>query len=460
VTTETVSRYRFPGVDGAWWLGLRPLPLIVAAADVTATVLALYVGAPLPVGLLILMVGAAAVLIPVGDRASVEWAPVAVRTFVARLSGAHRWRATSALQPRRPVATVLRLPASFGHQRVVVADGVGILDDARAGTLVGVLGVAGTDRFGLCEPSEQARLLDGWGSALAALAADSRIARLQWMERAAPEDRDASAWMRERAASGDPGVAGYLELVKELTAQSTRHDVWLAIAVDGTAGVDAVPDTLADVTARLLAAQLVARPLDAVELPELLRRGIDGSGGGCGPTQSLGPVSTVESWEQVRTDDCWHRGYAVTGWPRLPLTAGWLEPLLLSAPPDVARTVSVHLQPVAAAEAMRRARSARSRARLDAVDRARLGLVDSARVNADAAEAAAAEEELVAGYRLHRVCGVVTVSAPSATALDEGCRAVRTAAHTARLELRPLHGQHALALRAALPLCRADGRDR
>ena len=122
--------------------------------------------------------------------------------------------------------------------------------------------------------------------------------------------------------------------------------------------------------------------------------------------------------------------------------------------------MSVHLQPVAAAEAMRNARSARSRARLDAVDRARLGLVDSARVQADAEEAVAAEEELVAGYRLHRLAAAVTVSAPTIELLDSAARAVRTAAETTRLELRPLHGQHAAALRAALPLCRADGRAR
>jgi hypothetical protein len=224
-------------------------------------------------------------------------------------------------------------------------------------------------------------------------------------------------------------------------------------------GVDAVPDALAEVSSRLITAGLAARPLPMPELADVLRRGID-SAAPIGTLLRLGPTSVARGWDHVRTDDCWHRSFAVTAWPRLPLTSGWLEPLLLAAPAHAARTVSVHLQPVPAGEAMRRARAARSRARLDAVDRARLGLLDSARVEADAVEAAAAEEELVAGFRLHRMCAVVTVSAATPRLLDDAARAIRTAAETARLELRPLHGQHLAGLGATLPLCRTNGRSR
>ena len=463
MSDDLLTRYRFPGVDGAWWLGLRPLPLAWLAGVLTVTVLVLYAGTPLPVAATLLTLGAAVALVPIADRAAVEWLPTAARSAAARLSGRDRWRAPEVLRPATvPGAAPRTVPAHFGGQHLRDVAGVGVLDDRRGGIAVGVLAAAGSDRFALAEPQGQARLLDAWGAALAALAADPRIDRVQLVARAAPEDRDPAGWMRERAdvvAGGEP-LADYLQLVGEVTAQAIRHDVWVAAALDRRQGVDAVPGALGDLASRLLGAGLAARALGADELAGVLRRGFAGPDGGSKSGQRLGPVSAAESWEQVRTDDCWHRGYAVTGWPRLPLTAGWLEPLFLAAPALAARTVSVHLRPVAAGEAMRRARAARSRARLDAVDRARFGWLDSARVDADAAEAAAAEEELVGGYRLHRLAAVITVSAASLGALEDGCRTVRTAAETARLELRPLHGQHLSALRAALPVCRADGRSR
>ena len=459
----TVTRYRFPGPDGGWWLGLRPLPMATLAAVVTVTVLALYAGAPLPIGMAVLMTGALAAVVPVADRTAVEWVPAAARSTARRLSGRHKWRAANALRPARAGAAVTRMPACFGGQRVLDVDGLGVIDDPASGSSVGVLDVAGGDRFALSEPAEQARLLDAWGTVLAALAADPRVARVQLLERAVPEDRDPGEWLRERADISDRPAAAenYLQLVRDVAVQATRREVLFAVALHRGGGVHATADGLTEVATRLLTAGLAGRPLTAAELTDRLRQGLDGPGAvGAGDRRLLGPVSTVESWEQLRTDDCWHRGFAVTGWPRLPLTAGWFEPLLLAAPGQVARTVSVHLEPVPAGEAMRRARAARSRARLDAADRQRLGLVDSARLEADAAEAAAAEEELVAGYRLHRLAAAITVSAPSLPLLDDAARAVRTAAQTARLELRPLHGQHLLALRTTLPLCRADRRHR
>ena len=244
---------------------------------------------------------------------------------------------------------------------------------------IGLLTVAGSDRFALSEPAEQVRLLDAWGSALTALGADPRITRLQWVERAAPEDRDVAAWTRQRISGTDDAVADYLHLVDDVASQSARHDVWLAVGVDRSVGLGSMPSVLRDVAARLLPARLVAQTATAQDAGELLRRCLDGPSIRHVPTQQLRLLSEVEGWEQVRVDDCVHRAFAVTGWPRLPLSPGWLEPLFLAAPAGVARTVSVHLHPVPAAEAMRRARSARSRAQLDASDRARFGLVDSAR---------------------------------------------------------------------------------
>jgi hypothetical protein len=462
VTSETVTRYRFPTADGALWLGLRSASIATIAAALTVTVLVLYAGAPLAVGVLTLAVGVVAATMPVADRAVVEWAPLAFRAVVKRLMG--RQRCASAALPGAPrtltASVPLRLPASPVRLRLFAVDGMAVLDDPRARQRTVVMTVAGSDRFAMTELLEQQRLLDAWGNALTGLAADTRVRRVQWIERATPEDRDPGGWLAARVpVATDPvAVADYRQLAVSIAASSFRHNTWLAIGFDRDADIATLPAAAAQVASGLLGAQLTARPLSLDETTDLLRRGLDGPGVAADmPAQQVASLSHQLGWESIRTDDCWHRSFAVTGWPRLPVHSGWLEPLLLAAPPGAARTVSVHLQSVAAHVAMRQARATRARARLDAVDRGRLGLLDSARLDAEHSDAVAAEEELVAGYRLHRLAAAVTVSAQSTHELDEASRAVRTAAQTARLELRPLHGAHQHGLIASLPLCRPDG---
>jgi hypothetical protein len=408
-----------------------------------------------------LAIGVVTATLPVADRTVVEWTPVALHRLATRLTGRQRAVAAMPHAPRtRSAAVPVRLPACSARLRLVDVDGMAVVDDPRARQRTAVLAVAGSDRFPMTDPVDQQRLLDAWGNALTGIAADTRVRRVQWVERAAPEDRDPGAWLGARApVDADPAaVQHYRQLAESVTAAALRHDVWIAVSFDRSGDPSSVPAAVAHVAAGLLAAQLTARPLSVDETADLIRRGLDGPGrAGAVPAQQVATLSHQLGWESVRTDDCWHRTFAVTGWPRLPVHAGWLEPLLVAAPPQAARTVSVHLQPVAAHVAMRQARATRARARLDATDRGRLGMLDSARLDADHADAAAAEEELVAGYRLHRVAAAVTVSAASARQLDEAARAVRTAAQTARVELRPLHGQHQLGLVASLPLCRPDG---
>ena len=452
MTGNALPRYRFPAIDGAVWLGLRPLPIATAAAAVTVAVATLYAGAPLPVGALLLAAGLLVATLPAAGRSTVEWLPVLARAGVAAVTGRHR-RAAPTLLPEARLTRPLRLPADLGGQRLLDVAGAAVLDDPAARRRVGVLAVAGSDRFALLDPDGQARLLDAWGTALAMVAADDRIRRVQWLERAAPEDRDAAAWMRERAAD-HVATEEYERLVDSVAAHATRHQLWLAVAFARDLDTAAVPTALADVAAALAGAELAARPLPVAELTELVRSGLDGPWPPVGAARHVGALSRHSRWDAVRTDDTWHRSFAVTGWPRLPMSPGWLQPLLLAAPQGAARTVAVHLEPVAPAVAARQARAARSRSRLDAADRSRLGFVEDAGADAAAGDAADTEAELVAGYRMHRVAAAITVSAAEVRVLDDACRALRTAAQSARLEMRPLHGEHLGGLVATMPLCR------
>jgi len=126
--------------------------------------------------------------------------------------------------------------------------------------------------------------------------------------------------------------------------------------------------------------------------------------------------------------------------------------------PAVTRTVSLHLQRVAPNEAQRVARAARARAQLDRADRARLGLTATAAVDRAEAAGVGMDEELAAGFRTHRLAGVVTVSTGDLASLDDATQETRQATASARLELSPLHGQHHLALAATAPLCRLRSR--
>jgi hypothetical protein len=122
------------------------------------------------------------------------------------------------------------------------------------------------------------------------------------------------------------------------------------------------------------------------------------------------------------------------------------------------RTVALHLTAVPPGVAARETRAARTRAQLDGADRTRLGFTDTTVTAWAEADAVSTEEELLAGYRLHRIAGIVTCTADSLTALDDACRSVRAAASTARIDLRALHGQHDVGFLASLPLCRVNGR--
>jgi len=320
----SAATFRFPAVDGELWLGLRPLPIAVIALTVATAVGALYLGAPLPVGAALLIVGGIGGLWPAGSRPLVEWLPAAAGHLCAAATGAGRWVSPSRSLTGRQRETALRLPPEYGQLTLVsahVADGMALLDDRRAGTVTVVLAVAGADRFALAGGAEQARLLTGWGQALTMLGADRALLRVQWVARAGPERRDPNGWMNAR------------------------------------------------------------------------------------------------------------------------------------------QPASVHLQPVPAAIAVRQARAARAKARLDAADRARLGMADSIAASQSETDGADQEAELVAGYTTHRIAALLTVTAPGPDLLQAACETVRAAAATARLDLRPLHGQHDLAFVAALPLCRpAAGR--
>lgn len=442
--------------SGGVWFGLGTARVAVLGFGLLAAVLALTADASpllaaLPVLLAVALAGAR-----VAGRPLLDWtAPVGTRAG-STASGSTRWTTRVPNLPtarRGDGATVrLRLPAEFGHlsvSRCPDDPAVGMLTEAATRTVTVVFDVCGLDRFPMLEAADQETLIAGWGDALGVLAdTDAAMGRLQLVERASPPLLD--------PYPGSGAVAEPEEWTSQIAALAIGHDTRLA-AQWSFPRLD--PAALATILSRcqlasrtLLSARLLTRPLTVDELTGDLTSALTGSPtGGRG---GVGPISRRAEWTQVRLDDRVHRSYAVTGWPTSPVGAAWLSPLVLCAPAGVTRTVSLHLERVAPAVAARVARTRRAKAVLDQSDRARLGMTSSAALVGAEASGVAMDAELAAGYRTHRLAGLVTLSADTVNALDDAGQVIRQAAATCRLELRPLHGQHDTALAAAAPLCR------
>lgn len=385
--------------------------------------------------------------------------------------------------------------------------GLGVISHGRDRRRTIVLEIIGLGRFGVLDPAEQDTELARWGTSLTTICADPAVHSVQWLTHDRPDTPTRhlpDTRLGDRVTRADAAVQeDYRQFVEGCAGQATRHRHLLAITLaieeadqptsssrrsrtggsgargDMTdTGENTVTRAARDAATALLAADLLARPLSAAELGVALRQLLD-------PTIDIGddpsdeirvaseaelgvewngadpdrwtPVSARAGWDFCRTDDTLHRCYAVTGWPRVALTADWLTPLLQDSPPaGTSRTLAVHTRPVTPEHATRRARAASAKARLDAGDRNRLGFTGAggATVGDTLAEtdAVATEAELVAGYRMTDLSALVTVSAVDHRHLDVASRHLQGLAIAHRLELRPLHGQHLTALASTLPL--------
>lgn len=465
------ASYEFgTGTPAGVWLGLGAGRVALIGIGLTASILSLTARVPAGLAAVPVLFAVAVAAARLGGRPLVEWVAPVCGHRSAAVSGAARWRGpfpTSGGLSRQPGSegVRLRMPREFGRLRLHDCPHdptVGLLVDAATRTVTVVFDVAGVDRFPLLDPGDRDSLIVGWGQTLTTLAdTDDALARLQVLERAthppaAPNpDPDTS-----RPAAADDPVS---RLVDDL---ATWHDSRLAVQwgfprIDDTA-LASIAGRARTVSRCLLSAQLVTRPLSAADigadLATALRgpRCLDAQSGA--PVGLPGPVSRRTSWSHVATDDTYHRCYAVTGWPRTPVTADWLAPLLLSAPTGVTRTVTIHLERVTPAAAARTARTARAKAALDQRDRVRLGMTTSAAIDRAEVGGVAMDEELAAGYRTHRLTALVALSGTTLGALDDAAGVLRQAAAACRWDLQPLHGQHDRALAAALPLCRVRPR--
>lgn len=446
--------------DRALWLGLGPVRLAVLGAGVLAAVTSGYAGTPVLLSAVPLAVAAAWCFTTVKGASIHELTTAASSYGARRLTGTSRDRAELGTAPTEQSTEParLRVPAACGRLSLCAVEVAGVelgvlTERGRQGwEVLSLLRVTGDAGFSLLDADEQSRRLTGWGQVLTAVAGEhADRCRLQWVETAAPDSHPL------QPAS---------ELAARIGAQSLCHRTVLAVRVrtgqrDRSLAIRQAEPLYHLLASRLLAAELVAEPLDRQAVRAQVRLAMTGDHQpdvAVSTGQLLGPASRAEAWDHLRTDDTWHRCYLITGWPRVPVGPAWLSPLLTEGPGCGWRSVAMHFHAVRPDLAGRRARAARQSASLDVEDRARLGFGVGARERRSQVEADAVEEELAAGHVQHRVAGLILVSARGLDELDDASRATVATASAARLDVRPLHGRQGAAWAAALPLCRLEHR--
>ena len=431
----------------------------------------------------------AASFAPVGGRTVEEWLPLTLAFWGRRLArrrfasdvvtaGAHapaagrlgvRLRGPAPIAP--PTLRGVRLLAADYHGRQL-----GALSERSGRRLTSVLACR-VAAFALLDRDAQERRLARWGLVLSG-AGGTAIRRLQWIERTAPAQGDELArWMHtERDPKvplrGTPMIDSYLELISSTARVSQEHEILIAVQVDA----QRVRDRAAVVQALVEQTERVAHGLEAAEVvvlgalsPGQLARtlrtafdpyaraeltaleGCDGDRDGLDEVNAW-PLGVRETWEHYQSDGALHATYWIGAWPRIEVSAMFMDALLGHA--EAVRTVSVTFEPLAADRSTREVEAAVTRDRADRELRARFGQSETARQRQAADATMRREVELAAGHTEIRLSGFVTVTGRDPEDLRRACAEVLEQAARARLELHRLYGQQADAFTFTLPLGR------
>lgn len=491
-------RYRFGPLERRTVAGpLSAGQVVIAASAALSALLAAY-GLRNTLGLAaaiaILSAGALALLLPFEGRTAEQWAPVLLRW------GFRAWRKETTYRSASP-GTGIRVcgnenprPAPSLPSELTGLDmlevpyrqaDVGVIRDRRDGTYTTAMVLRG-GAFGLCEPGEQERKLDGWGAVLASTARDSSpVRRLQWVERTLPADGDEltgylQAEREEAIPLASQTVRSYIDLVESAGPATQDHEILLVVQVDqgraardirrlggGDEGATRVLLREAEALAeRLSIADItVYGLLRARKYARVIRDGFDPYGRrsrsrlaildrdreGTDPAL-MGPIAAQESWSTYHTDSALHTTYWISAWPRSEVGAAFLTPLLMQA--AVVRTVSVTVEPVPFGVAVRKAEAAQTSEEADEIQRHRQGFSTTARTRRRQEAVARREEEISHGHAEMRFAGFLTISGETVEQLEENCSEAEHAAQLSRLELQRLYGEQAAGLTFALPLAR------
>jgi hypothetical protein len=205
--------------------------LMIAGILGTAATAALWVGL------------LAAAFVPWAGRPLIETAPTAAH-FLARRA---LRQGSYAARPGKPrPAGTLALPGDAAALRWLLdsATGAVMVHDPHEQTLTAIAHVA-HPAYVLLSPDDQSRRVQGWGRALAGLAASGTCARVQILESAQPDSgRGISDWWHQhRSPTAGPWVVQQYDILMKTQAPAAcTHRTLIALSLDLKAAAKAIKD--------------------------------------------------------------------------------------------------------------------------------------------------------------------------------------------------------------------------
>jgi hypothetical protein len=418
----------------------------------------------------------AAAFVPWAGRPVIETAPTAAHFLVRRTLG----QGSYAVRPGKPrPAGTLALPGDAAALRWLLDSTTGavMVHDPHEQTLTAIAHVA-HPAYVLLSPDDQSRRVQGWGRALAGLAASGTCARVQILESAQPDSgRGISDWWNQhRSPDAGPWVVQqYDVLMKAQAPAACTHRTLIALSLDLKAAAKAIRDAgrgmsgaaavlgqdLTAFESGLRAAELrLVSWLSPPDLAGVIRGAYDPKGAaqleGTGLGRDLataGPVAIEEHWDHLRHDSGFSAVLWVSEWPRIDVPPHFLHALQFA--PGVRKTISITATPLSTAAAMRDIRKAKVEYLTDAAQKTRIGVIADLADAQELADVITREQALISGHADLRFTGLIAVTAPTKDELDAAISQLQRAATQSGCETRLLLGQQARAFTAAaLPLAR------
>jgi hypothetical protein len=168
-----------------------------------------------------------------GGRPIIETAPTAAHFLVRRAQG----QGAFVVRPGKPrPAGTMALPGDAAALRWLsdAATGAVMVHDPHEQTLTAVARIS-HPAYVLLSPDDQCRRVQGWGRALAGLAASGTCARVQILETAQPDSGRGILdwWNQQRAFHAAPwAVAQYEELMATKAPAACTHRTLIALSLD------------------------------------------------------------------------------------------------------------------------------------------------------------------------------------------------------------------------------------
>ena len=418
----------------------------------------------------------ALVFLPWGGKPAIETLPTAAHFGTRHALGQLSFRARPATP--RPSGT-LALPGDAASLRFHVDDisGAAMVHDPHAGTLTAVALVS-HPAYVLLSPDEQSRRVNGWGRALAGLAAQGTCARVQVLEIALPDSgRGITGWWDEhrRGDAPDWALREYQELMRTCAPAASTHRTLIALSLDMRQDTRAIRDAgrgmrgaaavlrqdMYAFEAGLRDAELqLTSWLDEGSFAATLRGAFDPAamlnleGATVGRRmETAGPVAVEEHWDHLRHDGAYSAVLWITEWPRIDVPPSFLHGLVFQQ--GVRKTISITATPLTTAQAMRDIRKAKVEYVTDSAQKARMGTIADLSDTQELGDVMDRERALIAGHADLRFTGLIAVTAGTKEELDSALSQVQRAATQCGCETRLLFGQQARAfIAAALPLAR------